>query len=94
MRCETTDAQFLPCLSGQRILYTAFESRSLIPLVIKTFLVVDMPTNGCVPLPWLDIFPYRSLLEEEVSSPVKDMKMYNGMQHPSSTVCLPTCYLP
>ena len=93
MRCKATDAQFLPRFPRQCFLYTPCESRKLIAVMVKTFLVVDMPSNGSVPFPWLNILPYWSLLKKEVSVAVEDMKMHYWMQHLPSSVSLSTCYL-
>ena len=63
---EDGDAEFLAHLSEEGFL--------------GRLAVVDVSADGCVPLPWLDVFPFWALLQVELTCAVEHMQMHHGVQ--------------
>ena len=75
--CEVRDAQFLPHLAQQRS--------------AGRLAVIYVPSDGGVPLPGLDILPYGSFLQIDVTCRVEHVQVNDGVQQLAAVVAFAAC---
>lgn len=74
---EVRDAQFLTHLTLERF--------------FGRLAIVDVSSNGCVPLPWLYVFPCRPTLEVDISLGIEHMQVNHGVQQLRATMTFAPC---